>query len=330
MTESSAITLEVKDLKTRFGSAATGATVVDGVSFSLKRGRTTALVGESGCGKSATALSVMQLLEPPGQVVGGEVRLGGVDLLHLSDVEMAKVRGRRIGMVFQDPMTSLNPLLPIGAQIAETLLAHTNLSRKEAERLAIDLLNRVGVADAQRRVHDYPHHFSGGMRQRVLIAAAISCSPEIIIADEPTTALDVTVQAKILRLLYDLQQAIHASLLLITHDLGVVAAMADEVIVMYAGRIVERADVDTLFHNPRHPYTKALLACVEGINDRNSALEPIQGMAPDLKDPPAGCRFAPRCPSVRDFCRRQDPRLAPFARQHDVACLLVAEETAHG
>jgi peptide/nickel transport system ATP-binding protein len=326
MTGAPDITLEVKNLRTRFGSA----TVVDGVSFSLKRGRTTALVGESGCGKSATALSLMQLLEPPGEVFEGEVKLGGVDLLRLSDAEMTQVRGRRIGMVFQDPMTSLNPLLPIGTQIAETLLAHTNLSRKEAAERAIDLLTRVGVADARRRVDDYPHHFSGGMRQRVLIAAAISCSPQIIIADEPTTALDVTVQAKILRLLYDLQQAMHASLLLITHDLGVVAAMADEVIVMYAGRIVERADVDTLFHHPQHPYTKALLACVEGINDKGAALEPIQGMAPDLKNPPPGCRFAPRCPSVRDICRQQNPQLAPHSAKHDVACLLVSAEAAHG
>ncbi|HTN96764.1 MAG TPA: ABC transporter ATP-binding protein, partial [Nordella sp.] len=293
------ITLEVSGLTTRFGGARSGVTVVDGVSFNLRRGRTTALVGESGCGKSATALSLMRLLEPPGEVIGGEVKLGGQDLTRLSETEMADVRGRRVGMVFQDPMTSLNPLLPIGTQIAETLLAHTDLSRAQAAERAVDLLNQVGVADAGRRVHDYPHHFSGGMRQRVLIAAAISCSPEIIIADEPTTALDVTVQAKILRLLYDLQQAMHASLLLITHDLGVVAAMADEVIVMYAGRIVERADVDTLFHAPRHPYTKALLACVEGINDRKALLEPIQGTAPDLKEQQVGCRFAPRCPAAR-------------------------------
>lgn len=324
------ITLEVKDLRTRFGSARDGLTAVDGVSFSLRRGRTTALVGESGCGKSCTALSLMRLLEPPGEVISGEVRLGGQDLTRLGEAEMADIRGRRIGMVFQDPMTSLNPLLPIGTQIAETLLAHTDLSRAQALERAVDLLERVGVADAARRIHDYPHHFSGGMRQRVLIAAAISCSPEIIIADEPTTALDVTVQAKILRLLYDLQQAMHASLLLITHDLGVVAAMADEVIVMYAGRIVERADVDTLFHAPRHPYTKALLACVEGINDRKAPLEPIQGTAPDLRQPQQGCRFAPRCPVVREECRRHDPALRPVSAVQDVACLLVHPEAAHG
>jgi peptide/nickel transport system ATP-binding protein len=226
-------------------------------------------------------------------------------------------------------MTSLNPLLPIGSQIAETLLAHTDLSHAQAEQRAIDLLTRVGVTDAARRVHDYPHHFSGGMRQRVLIASAISCSPQIIIADEPTTALDVTVQAKILRLLYDLQQAMHASLLLITHDLGVVAAMADEVVVMYAGRIVERADVDTLFHQPRHPYTKALLACVEGINDKAAPLEPIEGTAPDLRTAQRGCRFAPRCPAARDICRTADPQLMPVSGRHDVACLLVRQDGAH-
>jgi oligopeptide/dipeptide ABC transporter ATP-binding protein len=324
------VTLEVSNLRTRFGNARTGVTVVDGVSFKLRRGRTTALVGESGCGKSATALSVMRLLEPPGEVFGGKVKLGGFDLTRFSEAEMAEVRGRRIGMVFQDPMTSLNPLLPIGSQISETLLAHTDLSRAKAERRAIDLLSQVGVADAARRIHDHPHHFSGGMRQRVLIAAAISCSPEIIIADEPTTALDVTVQAKILHLLNDLQQAMHASLLLITHDLGVVAAMADEVLVMYAGRIVERADVDTLFHAPRHPYTKALLACIKGVNDRKAPLEPIQGTAPDLKNLPQGCRFAPRCPAVRDICRTQNPVLKPISLGHDVACLLAHSETSHG
>jgi oligopeptide/dipeptide ABC transporter ATP-binding protein len=324
------VTLEVKNLRTRFGNARTGVAVVDGVCFRLRRGRTTALVGESGCGKSATALSVMRLLDPPGEVFAGEVRLGGIDLLRLGEAEMADVRGRRIGMVFQDPMTSLNPLLPIGSQIAETLLAHTDMSHAAAERRAIDLLSQVGVTDAARRVHDYPHHFSGGMRQRALIAAAISCSPEIIIADEPTTALDVTVQAKILHLLNDLQRAMHASLLLITHDLGVVAAMADEVLVMYAGRIVERADVDTLFHAPRHPYTAALLACIEGINDRKAPLEPIQGTAPDLKTLPLGCRFAPRCPAVRDACRTVEPVLEPIAPGHDVACLFAHTDSSRG
>jgi oligopeptide/dipeptide ABC transporter ATP-binding protein len=312
--------LEVSDLRTRFGEAV----VVDGVSFALRAGRTLALVGESGCGKSATALSLMRLIEPPGRIVSGQVRLEGEDLLALDESRMQAVRGGRIGMVFQDPLTSLNPALTIGGQIAEALRAHRRMSRAEAERAAIELLTRVGVTNPEARVHDYPHHFSGGMRQRVLIAAAISCSPRVIIADKPTTALDVTVQAKILRLLHDLQTEMGAALLLITHDLGVVAAMADEVMVMYAGRIVERADVDTLFHAPKHPYTKALLACVAGVeDDRRAPLEPIGGSAPDLRDPPPGCRFSPRCPSAQDVCRREDPALRAVGPGQEAACLLV-------
>jgi len=322
-------TLEVSDLRTRFGDASSGSTVVDGVSFTLRAGRTTALVGESGCGKSVTALSLLQLIEPPGEIVSGKVLLDGRDLLALDERGMEKVRGARIGMVFQDPLTSLNPALTIGGQIVETLQAHQRLPRAAAERKAVELLARVGVTNPEQRVHDYPHHFSGGMRQRALIAAAISCSPSVIIADEPTTALDVTVQAKILRLLRDLQTAMGAALLLITHDLGVVAAMADEVLVMYAGRIVERADVDTLFHNPWHPYTKALLACVAGIeDDRRTPLEPIGGSAPDLRNPPNGCRFSPRCPSVRDVCRRWDQPLRAVSADHEAACVLVEREAA--
>jgi oligopeptide/dipeptide ABC transporter ATP-binding protein len=304
--------------------------VVDGVTFFLQPGRTTALVGESGCGKSVTALSLMRLIEPPGHIVSGSVTLDGRDLLTLDEREMEQVRGARIAMVFQDPLTSLNPALSIGSQIAETLQAHQRMSRAAAERKAVELLARVGVANPEQRIHDYPHHFSGGMRQRVLIAAAIGCSPSVIIADEPTTAIDVTVQAKILRLLHDLQRDMGAALLLITHDLGVVAAMADEVLVMYAGRIVERADVDTLFHNPRHPYTRALLACVAGIeDDRRAPLEPIGGSAPDLRNPPPGCRFAPRCPSAQDICRRQDQTLHAVSSDHEVACVLVETEASY-
>lgn len=328
MTNTSAPRLVVESLTTRFGSDRDGATVVDGVSFELTPGRTMALVGESGSGKSATAQSLMRLIEAPGRIIAGKVMLDGCDLLTMTERGIEEVRGGKIGMVFQDPLTSLNPALTIGRQIAETILAHQNISPAEAERRAIALLVRVGVTDAARRIHDYPHHFSGGMRQRVLIAAAISCEPAIIIADEPTTALDVTVQAKILRLLHDLQQEMQASMLLITHDLGVVAAMADTVMVMYAGRIVERADVDTLFHAPRHPYTKALLACVAGIeDDRSVPLEPIRGTAPDLTDPPKGCRFAPRCPMARDVCLHTDPALRALSKDHSVACLLAHEET---
>jgi oligopeptide/dipeptide ABC transporter ATP-binding protein len=323
--------LEVRDLVTRFGSPARGVTVVDGVGFSLYRGRTTALVGESGSGKTATALSVMRLVESSGATVAGAVRYDGQDLLALEERAMRHIRGARLGMVFQDPLTSLNPALRIGSQIAETILAHEAVSAGEAWSRAVDLLKRVGLPAPAERARDYPHQFSGGMRQRVMIAAAIACSPEIIIADEPTTALDLTVQAKILRLLHELQREMGAALLLITHDLGVVAAMADDVLVMYAGRIVERADVDTLFHAPRHPYTQALLACVLNIEDDSRApLEPIGGQPPDLRDPPPGCRFAPRCPRAVAACRQVDPQLLPVSNSQAVACLLEQKEAAYG
>jgi len=318
--------LTVENLTTRFGGDGDGVTVVEGVGFRLEPGRTTALVGESGSGKSMTALSVMRLIDHPGRIVSGQVEFEGRDLLALSEQEMEGIRGARIGMVFQDPLTSLNPALTVGRQISETLLAHLPITRDEAETRAVELLTRVGVTDAARRANDYPHHFSGGMRQRVLIAAAIACAPSIVIADEPTTALDVTVQAKILRLLHDLQQEMQASLLLITHDLGVVAAMADEVLVMYAGQIVERADVDALFHEPRHPYTRALLDCVAGIeDDRSVPLEPISGTAPDLRDLPRGCRFAPRCPVAQERCLETAPKMVGISPSHEAACLLLEE-----
>jgi oligopeptide/dipeptide ABC transporter ATP-binding protein len=323
--------LDVRDLVTRFGPAGRGVTAVDGVSLALHRGRTTGLVGESGSGKSATALSVMRLIEPPGQTVAGVIRYDGRDLLALDEAAMRGIRGRRIGMVFQDPLSSLNPTLRIGTQIAETIRAHEEVSEREAWSRALDLLARVGVADPDERARDYPHQFSGGMRQRVMIAAAIACSPEIIIADEPTTALDVTVQAKILRLLHELQQEMGAALLLITHDLGVVAAMADDVLVMYAGRVVEHTDVDTLFHTPRHPYTQALLACVLNVeDDRRAPLEPIVGQPPDLHRPPPGCRFAPRCPRAVASCRLQDPQLLRVSDRQAVACLLEQRVAMHG
>ena len=320
--------LEVEDLCTDFAVGRQAIRVVDRVSFSLRRGRTTAIVGESGSGKTVTALSLLQLIEPPGRITGGAIRYGTQDLRQLDERAMQKVRGARIGMVFQDPLSSLNPSLRIGTQIAETLLAHESLPVAEANRRAVELLARVGVPDAAARARDYPHHFSGGMRQRVLIAMAIACGPDIIIADEPTTALDVTVQAKILRLLHDLQSAVGLSLLMITHDLGVVAALADEVVVMYAGRVVERADVDNLFHNPLHPYTRALLACAISLDDdRASPLEPIAGAPPDLRHRPPGCQFAPRCPLVIDKCRRLDPPLLPMSPLQDVACFVAQGDT---
>jgi oligopeptide/dipeptide ABC transporter ATP-binding protein len=324
------VVLDVRGLHTRFGSAADGVVVVDGVSFALRRGRTTALVGESGSGKSTVALSILGLIDPPGSIVGGQLLYGGQDLARLSERELRPVRGRQIGIVFQDPLTSLNPVLPIGSQIAESIMAHEGIGQDEAMARAVQLLERVGVADAATRATDHPHHFSGGMRQRVLIAAAIACRPEIIIADEPTTALDVTVQAKILRLLHDLQQEMAASLLLITHDLAVVAAMADDVVVMYAGRVVEQADVDTLFHAPKHPYTRALLGCITGIDDdREAPFTPIGGSPPDMRNPPPGCRFAPRCPLAEATCTAWQAHLETLTATHAVACRRVAESLVH-
>lgn len=324
------IVLKVHDLRTRFGPADGGLVAVDGVSFALRRGRTTAIVGESGSGKSTIALSLLGLIDPPGRVIGGEVIYGGRNLVGLDERDLRSVRGARIGIVFQDPLSSLNPTLSIGSQIAETILAHEPISRAAAMARAVRLLEHVGVADAARRAADHPHQFSGGMRQRVLIATAIACSPEIIIADEPTTALDVTVQATILRLLHDLQEEMAASLLLITHDLGVVAAMADDVVVIYAGRVVEYADVDSLFHAPRHPYTRALLACTTGVEeDRNAPFTPIAGAPPDLRSPPPGCRFAPRCPVAEPACIGWEPRLQRISPTQSTACRRVADTPAH-
>ena len=328
MTQPTDVVLDVDSLCTEFAVGARAIRVVDGVSFTLRRGRTTAIVGESGSGKTVTALSLLQLIEPPGHITGGAIRYRGRDLRQLDERAMQTVRGARIGMVFQDPLSSLNPSLRIGTQIAETILAHEALSTAEAQQRAVALLVRVGVPDAAARARDYPHHFSGGMRQRVLIAMAIACNPDIIIADEPTTALDVTVQAKILRLLHDLQQAMGLSLLMITHDLGVVASLADEVVVMYAGRVVERADVDSLFHAPLHPYTRALLACAISLDDdRSTPLEPIAGAPPDLRHRPPGCQFAPRCPVAIEKCRRLDPPLLPMTPHQDVACFVAQGNT---
>ena len=323
------VVLEVKDLVTVVTVAGKEVRLVDRVSFALRRGRTTAIVGESGSGKTMTAMSLLRLLEPPVRVASGTVSYLGQNLLALTERQMAEVRGARIAMVFQDPLTSLNPVLRIGFQIAETLRAHRKMTRAEAEQRAVELLRRVGVPDPEVRAMDYPHHFSGGMRQRVLIASAISCDPEVIIADEPTTALDVTVQAKILHLLDDLRQETKASLLLITHDLGVVAAMADDVAVMYAGRVVEQADVDSLFHAPRHPYTRALLACAINLeDDRHSALKPIPGAPPDPAQRPSGCPFHPRCPDAVPDCRRIDPPLEAVSEQQSVACIVVQRALA--
>ncbi len=313
--------LQVEDLRTHFTLRDGILKAVDGVSFSVMPGRTLCIVGESGSGKSATALSVMRLIDPPGRIVGGRLLFKGRDLMQLSETEMEAIRGNRVGMVFQNPMTSLDPSFRIGDQIAETILAHERLPRDEARSRAVRLLQSVGIPDAAQRYRDYPHQFSGGMRQRVLIAAAIACRPDVLIADEPTTALDVTIQAQILRLLRELQRQMNSALLLITHDLGVVAAMADEVMVMYAGRVVEHADVDTVFHAPRHPYTIGLLQSLVRLEDsRRSSLTPIPGMPPSPIDLPHGCSFRPRCALAIERCRIEFPNLLRLDDGRRVAC----------
>jgi oligopeptide/dipeptide ABC transporter ATP-binding protein len=323
MTMDASPLLRVEDLRTYFEVDAGTLRAVDGVSFTLSSGRVLGIVGESGSGKSATALSIMRLIDPPGRIVGGRVLFKDTDLTRLPEREMEGLRGNRIGMVFQNPMTSLDPSFCIGEQIAETLVTHERSAPAEARLRAVELLRLVGIPDAERRYDDYPHQFSGGMRQRVLIAAAIACKPDVLIADEPTTALDVTIQAQILRLLADLQRRLGSAMVLITHDLGVIAAMADEVLVMYAGRVVELADVDTIFHSPKHPYTWGLLQSLVRLEDaRDKPLQPIVGTPPNLIDLPPGCPFRPRCAHAIERCATDAPTLAAIGGGHRVACHL--------
>jgi len=313
--------LSVRGLSTSFFTAAGAVRAVDEVSFDIPRAKTVALVGESGCGKSVTALSILRLITPPGRIVAGEVRFAGQDLLAIRDRELRAVRGNRIAMVFQEPSTSLNPVLTVGYQIAESLRVHRGVSRKEARARAIELLRRVRVPSPEERVDAYPHQLSGGMRQRVMIAIALSCDPELLIADEPTTALDVTVQAQILELLRELQASSGMSILLITHDFGVVAEVADEVVVMYASRVVERAAVRELFARPLHPYTRALFESLPRVGSaRERRLRAIPGVVPSPLDHPTGCRFHPRCTRVVDACRAFEPRLREWRPDHRAAC----------
>ena len=302
--------LEVNDLKTHFFTREGVVQAVDGVSFSLEKGKTLGIVGESGCGKSVTALSIMGLIpKPPAKIVGGQALFDGKDLTKLSEGEMQHIRGNEVAMIFQDPMTSLNPTLKIGTQITETILAHRDVSKQEARKRAVDLLEEVGIPRAAERLDDYPHRFSGGMRQRVMIAIALSCSPRLLIADEPTTALDVTIQAQILDLLDALRQEHDMAMILITHDMGVVAETADDVMIMYAGQIVEQASGFELFDNPEHPYTEAMLGALPQLEGdereiREGRLIAIPGRPPDLVNPPEACRFAARCPyaDYNDTC----------------------------
>jgi peptide/nickel transport system ATP-binding protein len=301
---------------------------VDGLSLNVAPGETVAIVGESGCGKSLAALAVMRLLpEPPAKIVGGAVRFMGRDLAVLSEREMQRVRGKDISMIFQDPMTSLNPVVTVGDQLIEAVRRHTEVSVKEAGNRAVELLRQVRIPDAERRLDDYPHQMSGGMSQRVMIAMAIACGPQLLIADEPTTALDVTVQAQILDLLQELQTGSGMGLIIITHDLGVVAETADRVVVMYAGRKVEEARVDALFQRPLHPYTRGLLgATPSAVRRRGGRLADIAGSVPALADLPVGCAFQNRCPDVFDRCRAERPVLAPLLPQQSAACFAAEEE----
>jgi oligopeptide transport system ATP-binding protein len=314
--------LEVNDLATHFFTQDGVVKAVDGISYSLDEGEILGIVGESGCGKSVSALSIMRLVaNPPGRIVRGEVEFEGEDLLKLDDAEMRHIRGNRIAMVFQEPMTSLNPVLTIGRQLTETLELHLGMNKSQARERAIELLRMVNIPDPERRLKDYPHQFSGGMRQRVMIAMALSCNPRLIIADEPTTALDVTIQAQILELMRDLAQQFGTALIIITHNLGVVARYANRVNVMYAGRIIETGSAQEIYHNPRHPYTLGLLNSVPRLDEpRKVRLDPIEGMPPDLIQLPGGCSFAPRCKFVYEKCIQETPPLIPVTNGHQSAC----------
>ena len=325
-----ATVLDVKGLQTVFFTNSGLFRAVDDVSFRVRRGETLAIVGESGCGKSVTALSVMRLVpDPPGRIVGGSITLEGQDLLALDESEMRKIRGDRISMIFQEPMTSLNPVMRIGDQIAEAVRLHRPTTAKEAWQQAVQMLRLVRIPEPERRASEYPHQLSGGMRQRAMIAMALACRPALLIADEPTTALDVTIQAQILALMLDLQKELGMGLILITHDLGVVAQTAQRVIVMYAGKKVEEADVETLFANPRHPYTRGLMASIPAVPSSGANAEvrlvEIPGMVPSLTRLPKGCAFAPRCSMAVARCHEEYPPLQDWGAGHLAACWRAAE-----
>ncbi len=325
--------LRVRDLKTHFRTEQGTIRAVDGVDFEIKRGETFGIVGESGCGKSVTAYSIMQLIErPQGDIVSGSIEYVGDDrrtidiaALDPNGSEMRNLRGNEIGMIFQEPMTSLNPIYTIGNQIIEAVVLHQRVSKMEARKRAIELLDRVGLSDPHSQIDDYPHQLSGGMRQRVMIAMALSCNPRLLIADEPTTALDVTVEAQILDLMRDLQQEFNMSIILITHNLGVVAEMCDRVMVMYLGKVIEEGSTVDIFYNPRHPYTRGLLASIPQIGLSNR-LTPITGAVPMMRDIPEGCYFAPRCPEVMPICQNDPPMFNPTNTQR-AKCWLYSDET---
>jgi peptide/nickel transport system ATP-binding protein len=318
--------LDIRDLKVHFGTEDGMIQAVDGVDIAIGRGETVGVVGESGCGKTVTAMSVLKLVPmPPGRFVGGEIRWQGRDLLPLGSDEMNKIRAKEIAIIFQEPMTSLNPVYTVGEQIAEVIRLHEGLGRRAAMDKAAEMLRLVQIPNPQRRVNDYPHQFSGGMRQRVMIAMALSCNPQLLIADEPTTALDVTIQAQILELLQDMKQRFGMAIMLITHAMGVVAETTQRVVVMYAGKVVEEAPVRTLFSNPRHPYTQGLIRSIPRIDIaavRKTRLEAIQGTVPSLLNPAPGCRFAARCRYAKSICTEAMPPLREVEPGHKVRCVL--------
>jgi peptide/nickel transport system ATP-binding protein len=318
--------LEVTGLRTEFKTAAGVIRAVDGVDLTVDKGETLGIVGESGCGKSITSLSIMQLLPKGlGKVATGEIRLEGENMLAFSERKMRQIRGNRIAMIFQEPMTSLNPVFRVGKQIAEAVRYHQGVGKREAMSRAVEMLTKVGIPRPEKVAVSYPHELSGGMRQRVMIAMAMVCNPKLLIADEPTTALDVTIQAQILDLMRELQRTEGTSILMITHDLGVVAEMCDRVVIMYAGQVVEETDVKTLFKNPKHPYTKSLLASLPQLNSEQDRLASIPGQVPNPLEMPEGCRFAPRCQFAQDICRANAPELEEVEAGHKCRCLLQQE-----
>ncbi len=318
--------LRVTDLHTEFPTDDGLVKAVDGVSFSIDEGETLGIVGESGCGKSVSAFSIMRLLQPPGRIASGSIMFRGKDLTKISDGEMRQLRGNEISMIFQEPMTSLNPVYTIGDQIAETLLIHQDISKKDAMDQTVDMLRRVGISLPERRVHEYPHQMSGGMRQRVMIAMALACKPKLLIADEPTTALDVTIQAQILELMKELKDQYGMSILFITHDLGVVAEMAQRVVVMYGGQVVEEAEVKTLYRRPYHPYTEGLLSSIPRLDRPPGRLHTIEGIVPNPLHMPSGCRFAPRCPYAEERCNAAPPALVDVGEGAEARCIIPPSE----
>ncbi|MFT4412507.1 ABC transporter ATP-binding protein [Fredinandcohnia humi] len=321
--------LEVKNLKTHFFKKKTVIPAVDGVDLSINKGETVAIVGESGSGKSITSLSIMKLVpSPAGRIVEGEIILDGKNLVNMSESEMCKVRGNEVSMIFQEPMTSLNPVLTVGEQIIEVLMYHQKMTKVEATKKAIEMLEMVGFSRAAELINEYPHRLSGGMRQRVMIAIAMSCNPKLLIADEPTTALDVTIQAQILDLMKDLSRKFDTSILLITHDLGVVSEIADKVVVMYGGQVVEQSHVDDLFDEPFHPYTVGLMNSVPAIEGEIERLQSIEGNVPSPENMPKGCRFAPRCSKAFDRCFAEQPQLKQMSSTRSVRCFLYDDEGA--